>query len=233
MIYKIADTNIKINSFYESTKQRLNPYFTNDKHFDFEVAFSQEEIIERSKSPQNPCPVEEAESVLILNDVLKKMLTDFNGFFFHSSCLMLDGYAYVFTAPSGTGKSTHTALWRKHFKNKVTMINDDKPIIRKQNGIFYAYGTPWMGKSEIGSNIKAPVKAVFILKRGNENSCKRVKTSEVFKEILEATIVPNEKENMSKLLGLLDEFFSSVKLFRLICNTDEQACITAYNESQK
>lgn len=229
MIYKIADTNIKIEPFYKFTEQKLLPFITDETDFDFEVSFSQEEIIKRSKSTENPCYIDEAEDVLILNYVIKKMLTDFDGFFFHSSCLMLNGEAYAFTAPSGTGKSTHTALWRKHFGDRVTMINDDKPIIRKQNGIFYAYGTPWQGKSNIGNNIKAPVKAVFILQRGKENICKRVKTGEVFKQILQATIVPAEKENIAKLLSLLDEFFSSAELFSLVCNTDEQACITAYN----
>ncbi|MCD8025469.1 MAG: hypothetical protein LUF33_00665 [Clostridiales bacterium] len=131
------------------------------------------------------------------------------------------------------GKSTHTALWRKHFGDRVTMINDDKPIVRKIDGKFYVFGTPWMGKSNIGQNTKAPVKAVFVLQRGKENRAERVAAGTVFKEILEATVVPSDREKMAVLLSLLDEFFSSVKLFRLTCNTDEEAVEIAYNAARE
>ena len=157
------------------------------------------------------------------------MLDGFDGFFFHSSCLELDGEGYVFSAVSGTGKSTHTALWRRHFGNRVTMINDDKPVIRKCDGKFYAYGTPWMGKADIGTNTKAPVKAVYILQRAEENTAVRVLPSQVMKQLLEATVIDAERSRMEKLLELLDEFFKETPLFLLGCNMDESAVMTAYN----
>ena len=130
---------------------------------------------------------------------------------------------------SGTGKSTHTALWRRHFGNRVTMINDDKPVIRKCDGKFYAYGTPWMGKADIGTNTKAPVKAVYILQRAEENTAVRVLPSQVMKQLLEATVIDVERSRMEKLLELLDEFFKETPLFLLGCNMDESAVMTAYN----
>ena len=157
------------------------------------------------------------------------MLDGFDGFFFHSSCLELDGEGYVFSAVSGTGKSTHTALWRRHFGNRVTMINDDKPVIRKCDGKFYVYGTPWMGKANIGTNAKAPVKAVYILQRAEENTAVRVLPSQVMKQLLEATVIDVERSRMEKLLELLDEFFKETPLFLLGCNMDESAVMTAYN----
>ena len=174
-------------------------------------------------------PKSEHESTLILTKLCHKLLEGCNGFFFHSSSLMLDGEGYVFTAPSGTGKSTHTALWRKHFGEKVTMINDDKPLIRRGSDDFYIYGTPWMGKSNIGNNIKAKVKAVFILKRSEQNSAKKVSISEVFKEIFEATVIPKEKAMMSNLLSLLSDFFAKVPIYLLHCNISDEAVLTAYN----
>ena len=141
----------------------------------------------------------------------------------------LDGEGYVFSAVSGTGKSTHTALWRRHFGNRVTMINDDKPVIRKCDGKFYAYGTPWMGKADIGTNTKAPVKAVYILQRAEENTAVRVLPSQVMKQLLEATVIDVERSRMEKLLELLDEFFKETPLFLLGCNMDESAVMTAYN----
>ena len=86
-----------------------------------------------------------------------------------------------------------------------------------------------MGKSEIGSNIKAPVKAVFVLERSDENFAERVTVGEVFTRLLEATLVLPDRKNMAKLLTLFDEFFSSTQLFRLKCNTDISAPEVAYN----
>ena len=119
------------------------------------------------------------------------------------------------------------------FKDRVVMINDDKPIIRNKDGVFYVYGTPWMGKSNVGNNIKAPVKAVYILKRGEKNSAVRMKPGEVFKNLLEATVVHTDRKNMDKLLILFDEFFSSVPLYLLTCNMDIEAAQVAYNASEK
>lgn len=231
-IYNIADLNILINPQSEEIKKRLLPYITNSDSFDFEVKISQNEIADYISTSKESCSHFAAESTLILTQICNRILENYNGFFFHSSSLMLNDEGYLFTAVSGTGKSTHTALWRKLFKEKVVMINDDKPIIRKKDGVFYVYGTPWMGKSDIGNNVKAPVKAVYILQRGEENSAVKVKTGEVFRNILEATVVPTDRKNMEKLLELLDEFFSSVLLFRLTCNTDIEAAQIAYDASQ-
>lgn len=230
-IYNIADLNILINPQSDEIKKRLSPYAVNSDSFDFEVKVSQSEIEEYIANSKESCSSFAAENTLILTQICNRILENYDGFFFHSSSLMLDNKGYLFTAVSGTGKSTHTALWRKLFKEKVVMINDDKPIIRKKDGVFYVYGTPWMGKSDIGNNVKAPVKAVYILQRGEKNSAVRVKTGEVFRNILEATVVPTDRKNMEKLLTLLDEFFSSVLLFRLTCNTDTEAAQIAYDAS--
>lgn len=231
-IYNIADLNILINPSSEETKKRISPYIVNSDSFDFEVKVSQSDIADYISNSKENCNSFMAESTLILTQICNRILENYNGFFFHSSSLMLDNEGYLFTAVSGTGKSTHTALWRKLFKDKVVMINDDKPIIRKKDGVFYVYGTPWMGKSDIGNNIKAPVKAVYILQRGEKNSAVRVKIGSVFKNILEATVVPTDRRNMEKLLALLDEFFSSVPLFLLTCNMDIEAAQVAYNAAE-
>lgn len=227
--YKIADIIVKINPIYKKNEQRLAPYLTNNDIFDIEISVSEEEVYEKSLQSKLKLPKSEYESSLILAKLSNKLLESYSGFFFHSSSLILDGKGYVFTAPSGTGKSTHTALWRKHFGNSVTMINDDKPLIRQNGEKFFIYGTPWMGKANIGNNVKSTVNAVFILKRGEQSSAKRVKVSEVFKEILEATVVPMDKTLMSTLLTLLDKFFSNVPIYLLHCNISDEAVMTAYN----
>lgn len=228
-IYRIADLNILIEPLYDSTLERLKPYITDRTDYDFQIKVTQNDLNDFCTHSSSDSSPQSAENPFILTQICEKTLEFYNGFFFHSSSLMLDGEAYVFSAPSGTGKSTHTALWRKRFGERVAMINDDKPIIRKKGDIFYIYGTPWMGKADIGNNISAPIKAVYILQRGTENIARRVEPGKVFKQLLEATVMPADKENMSTLLGLLDEFFSTTPLFLLTCNTDDDAVETAYS----
>ena len=78
----------------------------------------------------------------------------------------MDGEAYIFTAVSGTGKSTHAMLWREVFGERVRMINDDKPLIRiTPEGKAVVYGTPWDGKHHLSKNSAFPLKAICWLTR--------------------------------------------------------------------
>ena len=151
-IYRIADLNVEVNPKFKICRKRLESYAVKSNESgktDIAISVSDDEIRERLRLSDN-LSEQGAEDVLILSKFCNAVLDGFDGFFFHSSCLELDGEGYVFSAVSGTGKSTHTALWRRHFGNRVTMINDDKPVIRKCDGKFYVYGTPWMGKADIG-----------------------------------------------------------------------------------
>ncbi len=232
-IYKIAELNILINPLSSHMQKRLEPYIQDCNCPDFEIKLTRENVLRCLAQTKELQDEYAAEGTLILNEICKRVLEQYDGFFFHSSALMLNGEAYLFTASSGTGKSTHTGLWRTLFKDRVVMINDDKPIVRKIDGVFYACGTPWMGKSNIGSNIKAPVRAVYVLQRGDNNSAVKVKPGDVFKQLLQATVVPKSRENMEKLLTLYDELFTSADLFLLNCNTDTDAARVAYEAVMK
>ena len=228
-VYRIAKLNIKIEPLYPETEQRLQPFAAQSGAVDFDASVTHDDVAEYFATHEDNCPPHLAEGALILTNICKTVLRDYDGCFFHSSCLMMDGEAYMFTAQSGTGKSTHTRLWRKHFGDRVTMINDDKPIIRKIDGRFWVCSTPWMGKSEIGTNIDVPIKAIYVLKRGAENSAERVSVAGVFPQLLEATLLPKDADNMQKLLCLFDGLFSKVPLFLLRCNQDEEAAVVAFN----
>lgn len=98
-----------------------------------------------------------------------RRLLDHDGFMLHSSCVVMDGKAYCFTATSGTGKSTHTALWQKVFgRDRVYILNDDKPALRRMDGRWYAFGTPWSGKYDISVPKGVPLGGIALLSRGDE-----------------------------------------------------------------
>lgn len=92
----------------------------------------------------------------------------------HGSTVAVDGRAYLFTAACGTGKSTHTRLWREAFGDRAVMVNDDKPFLKIGEDSVLAYGSPWTGKHGLGENVCFPLKGICILKRGPENVIRRI-----------------------------------------------------------
>ena len=232
-VYRIAELNIKMEPVYDETINRLKPYLSDSTDYDFEVEIDKEAFAKYSASSVFKNRPDIDEGPYLYTQICRKILSDYDGFFFHSSALEMDGQAYLFTALSGTGKSTHTRNWRRAFGDRVTMINDDKPLLRKIDGVFYACGTPWMGKSDIGCNMTSPVKAVYVLQRGEENKAQKISPGLVFKQLLEATLIPKTRENMGKLLSLFNDLFTGADLFLLTCNKDVEAAVVAYNAAQE
>ncbi len=154
-------------------------------------------------------------------------LLRFRGLLMHASCVEKDGFAYLFSAKSGTGKSTHTNLWLKAFPGS-RIINDDKPAIRKIDGRFCACGTPFSGKFDISENRQTPVRALVFLERGTENRIEPIAPVQAIPLFLSQTLRPPMKERMADLLDILGELLEEVPAFRLICNMELSAAHTAF-----
>ncbi len=157
-------------------------------------------------------------------------LLNFNGFMLHASAVVYEGRAYLFSAPSGTGKSTHTGIWRKAFGEENTYIlNDDKPVIRVVNDEIIVYGTPWSGKTDQNRNIGVPLQGICFLERAKENWIEAVSPKEATFKILNQTIRPESPEYMSALLGVLDKLLTKTTVFRMGCNMELEAAKVAYH----
>ena len=143
-----------------------------------------------------------------------------------------EGKAVLFLAPSGTGKSTHAAIWREYFGEKVTMINDDKPLVSVKSDAgdthIRVYGTPWCGKHGIENNISAPVSAVFLLKRGTNNVAKSLDLKSAFPYILNQIYRPRDERLMRKTLILAGKLAENVNIFEMKCNMEKEAAKVAY-----
>lgn len=155
-------------------------------------------------------------------------LLQFSGLLMHASCVEKDGFAYLFSAKSGTGKSTHTALWLKAFEG-CRILNDDKPAVRKIDGTFCACGTPFSGKFDISANVQAPIRALVFLERGAENAIKPIPAARAIPLFLSQTLRPPQKEKMAQMLDLLGELLERVPTFLLTCNMDISAAHTAFD----
>lgn len=156
------------------------------------------------------------------------------GFMLHSSAVAVDGKAYLFSAPSGTGKSTHTSLWLKHFgSDKAVIINDDKPAIRLVDDKFYVMGTPWSGKTDQNEDIAVEAAGVAFIERSETNRIERVCAAEAIKLIMWQTVRPTLPHNMDALLTTLDRFIRTVPVYKLYCNISDEAVQVSYNEMKK
>jgi len=146
---------------------------------------------------------------------------------FHGSCLAYEGRAILFTAKSGTGKSTHTRLWRECFGAQVEMINDDKPFLRITEEGVTAYGNPWLGKHRLGGNIQAPLGAVCLVCRAGENRLERLSPRQALPALLSQIYAPADPGTMAKTLALAHRLAETVAVYRLHCNMDPQAAYVA------
>ncbi|MBQ0097333.1 MAG: hypothetical protein KBS62_00135 [Oscillospiraceae bacterium] len=230
-IYKIADLYISISPKYEYTKEILSEFLSDSEHFDFAIDTITDADIEYEKSvAEEPLSSGVAESLSILRKISTKLLESYSGFFFHCSCLEIDGSAVVFTGKSGVGKSTHSALWRKVFKDKVTMIDDDKPLIRKQSDGYCIYGTPWKGKHRIGTDKSAKIGAIFEIHQSNENRCEKKNAVSALSLLLSQTIMPENDVMLKSLTGLLSDMVENIPVYDLYCNISDDAVYTAYEK---
>jgi hypothetical protein len=152
-----------------------------------------------------------------------------DGFLLHSSAVAVDNKAYLFSAPSGTGKSTHTGLWLQYFGEKAEIINDDKPAIRYIDGHFFAIGTPWSGKTALNANRSVPLQGIAFIERAKTNSIQPMPVQEGIIALMNQTLRPDDYSLMDRLLSLLDQLFQQIPVYRLACNMELEAVETSYN----
>ena len=156
-------------------------------------------------------------------------LLNFDGFMLHASAVVYKDRAYLFSAPSGTGKSTHTKQWLDAFGEDAYILNDDKPVIRLLDGKAVVFGTPWSGKTDQNRNAGVLLGGICFLERADENWIKPVEAKDAAFGILNQTIRPGDKKRLEKLLELLDNVIKMTGVFRMGCTISTDAATMAYD----
>lgn len=235
-VFRFADVNIRICSIYPEVQQCCDSYRVNAEA-DFTVETTQDDIaFERNRSAREDLAEGFAErqytdrylELLAVYRKIAEKMPDYQTVLFHGSCVSVDGEAYLFTAKSGTGKSTHTALWRKLLGEKAVMVNDDKPLIQIRDGQATVFGTPWDGKHHLSQNISVPLKAICILQRAADNFVEEITVPKAYPMLLQQVYRPLEGVALQKTLNLVDTLARSVRLWRLGCNMELAAAEIAY-----
>ncbi len=221
--YKIAGLTIKMDTFGRTEEQARAYACDPCEKVDMVVESRWPDY--REKYPMYPDDIGE---YLSTGSVFYKYLLDFDGMMLHSSAVVVDGKAYLFTADSGTGKSTHTRLWLDLFGDRAFILNDDKPALRLEDGVWYAYGTPWSGKNDISVDKRVPVAGIAALQRGEKNEIEPLGGIEGVQAILKQVNRPRAAGCREKLLELMDKLFAQVPVWKLCCNMEPEAAIVSY-----
>ncbi|MBR5089187.1 MAG: hypothetical protein IK093_07150 [Ruminiclostridium sp.] len=164
-----------------------------------------------------------------VHSLLAERLVEHNVLLMHGSALCMDGEAVIFTAKSGTGKSTHARLWRELFGDRVYMINDDKPFLRFADDTVYACGSPWNGKHRLSRNVCVPLKAIVSLERAEENSIVPLSGADAFPVMMKQAYVSGEQGTMKRIMLLEKKLIDKTAFYKLGCNMEHNAAVTAYN----
>lgn len=224
-IMKMADLNIRVEYRHEQTYDYCKDYIIADAVPDITASVSEAQLeAERAASPDASEWYCEA---LCIYRSIAEQLPALDRAVFHGACISTGGSAYLFTAPSGTGKSTHIALWRKYIGNEVGIVNGDKPILKIGDTVT-AYGTPWAGKESWQRNTSAPLEALCVISRGTSNAVRRLTTDECINTLMSQIYLPKDAGALGSTIGLLGRLIENVPVYIIECDISEQAVKSSF-----
>lgn len=228
---KIAGHTARITALFESTPLYFGAYLTEDAPEFFvsvtqeALAFEQRDLLEealregfRPRTFTDPFLERAA-----IGRQFAEFLLGHGTLWLHGSALALDGCGYLFTARSGTGKSTHTRLWRQVFGERAVIVNDDKPFVTLTEGGALLHGSPWSGKHGLDTNITVPLKGICLLERGSQNHIAPTEAEALLPLLRKQAYEPLTPEKAAVSQALLQDLSQNVPLWRMACTKDKEA----------
>lgn len=229
MKYKIADLIVEMAPIYDESIRLAEPFIYNgDRETDIKLKISYDYVNGTAAKPNCLSTKPQLENFAFSN-VFNRAAIKYGVMLVHSSALIYDGGAYLFSADSGVGKSTHTKLWLKAFGDKVHIMNDDKPVVRLYDDHAQAYGTPFDGGSGIALNENYPLKAIIFVKRGEKNSVRIPDSKEIIQKLYFQTARIVNRETAEKMLVNIENILHLTKFYVLTCNMDVSAANVAFD----
>ena len=229
MKYKIADLIVEMTPKYTESIRLAEPFLYNgDRETDIKLKISYDYVDETAAKPNCLSTKPQLENFAFSN-VFNRAAIKYGVMLVHSSALVYDGGAYLFSADSGVGKSTHTKLWLKAFGDKVHSMNDDKPVVRLYDDHAVAFGTPFDGGSRIAHNENYPLKAIIFVERGEKNSVRIPTSREIIQKLYFQTARMVNRETAEKMLLNFEKLLTLSKFYVLTCNMDISAAYVAFD----
>ena len=240
-LMEIAGLTGQVESLFESTRDYCRKYLAEGEP-DFTVTVSREDLAFEQEALRQEA-LEEGIKVRVFTDpflertaIQRKFaeyLFDRDVLMTHGSTVAVDGNAFLFTAKCGTGKSTHTRLWRQVFGDRAVMVNDDKPFLKLTETGVLACGSPWSGKHGLDTNITVPLQGICILERGKENQIHRISSEEALPMLLHQSYCPLAPEKRTRFEEQVRFLAETVPLWHMYCNMDPSAAEVSHQAMSK
>jgi len=225
--YEFAGVCVEIVHIYPYFSVIAREYLGGEKPA-FSIVVTQDDIAqERLKEEAKNEASGYLESLVIYRKLCEK-LVERKILLIHSAAIAVDGKAYLFTAPSGTGKTTHIKLWQKKFGDSAIIVNGDKPLVSITPEEIRVWGTPWDGKEHWSTNMSVPVAGICQIGRGTENTITRMSAAEALSPLYTQTYRPPTGAGMQKTMQLLMEVAARVPFWNLKCNMSDEAADVSY-----
>lgn len=225
-IVRFADIRIKIYSQYSYMRNLCKDYIINDSEFDMEARASKDYLLEMRA--EEAFSDEYCESLSIYEQIAKR-LPHYRCFVFHGACISYKNKGLLFTAPSGTGKTTHIKLWKQCFPKDVDIVNGDKPIIKIENDGIRVYGSPYAGKEKWNKNRSVLLHSICIIKQSNTNSIKMLTPAEAMKYLYHQIYFSKTDRECGILsLELFDDLLTRCPMYLLECNISREAVTCSF-----
>ncbi len=225
---RVAELNIELDNRHGYVEQLCRDYRVPHGTAAFRVGVGESEVQAYLASAGRPMTAPEAEAHLLYRRICEK-LPAYDALLLHAAVVEMNGRGYAFCAPRGTGKTTHAALWQTHFRGRATVINGDKPILRRApDGHLWAYGTPWCGKEGKNENRRVPLSAICFLEQSPENRMTQAPTADTVTRLLASTILPPESALQDRMASLVGIITRETPAYILACRPEIAAVELAY-----
>ena len=225
---RIADLTVELEASYPYAKNFCSDYLTGSRNADLTARVEPCELEREMAAYKLPVSRQYCE-LICLYRAIAEQLPSFDRFVFHGAAVKAFEKAYIFTAPSGTGKTTHVRLLTEYFGDHVSVINGDKPIIKVSDGKSEVFSTPWAGKERWQTNTSAELGGIILLKRGRENKIIKISPEDYFDELMKQVYIPKNGEMMLKTLGLVDALAKQTAFYLLECDMSENAAKASFS----
>lgn len=220
----LANMIIHIEGVYDTLREYCKEYITTEKGIeDFSITVTGKDIQNERKNSEYGQKSDNYIEIIVTLLRIADELPDRNKFLMHGAVVAWNQRGYIFTAPSGTGKTTHARLWKKYLGPDVEIINGDKPILEVKEEEIIAYGTPWAGKERLQKNTCVPVRGVCFLRQGEMNNIHKLNKREALLLLLPQIYIMSDSKKAGRTLELFGKVLEQIPVYEFSCDISEQA----------
>lgn len=222
MIYEIAGLKVEMRPLYGRLLHQSQAYLSSGKPvFHIFVDSEDERVVSLHESSK------EEQEYICCSAMFCRQIIQHGRFFLHASAIVYQDEAYLFSAPSGTGKSTHTALWKILYEGSY-ILNDDKPVIEPHFDQITVWGTPFAGKTNLQVNQGVTLKSICFIRQGDVNHIEKISKIRAISLMLENTWRPHQQIEMNCLLDMIEQVVSHIDIYEMSCTKDVEAAKLSY-----